>query len=142
MKKLLCFIACAAILLSASLAYGAYASTDLHDTKYTIVNTAATAKTTVIPSSLIGGDSQYELLKVDIGTAISGAAGTTGEAVVGIYDATGMLGANNAALECEIESTDNDTLSKTWIRPLKIYNGVVIVQGAYSVATIEYQKRW
>ena len=142
MKKMLSFVAIALLVMGlATSAFGAYASTDCYDTKYTIVNTAAVAKTSVVPTSLIKDNAEFELLKVDVCTAISGAAGTTGEAVVGIYDASAPQYANNASLECELEaSSTQETASKSWVRPLKIYNGVVVVQGAYSVVSIEYQR--
>ncbi len=140
MKKIFCFMLCATLLLGFAVsAFGAYTSTDLYDTKLTITNAAATVKMTVVPTSLVGTDATYELLKVDVGQCINH-TGTSAEAVVGIYDAADASYWSNAFLECELESNDDTTATKTWIRPLKIYNGLLIVQGAYSVVTVEYQK--
>ena len=143
MKKLFCFVAIALLVAGLSTsAFAASASTDLHDTKYTIVNNSATATATTIASGIIGGGSQYELLSVEVTQYLAGHTGTTGEALVAVYDSALPITSIGAFVECELESNDDTSVSKEWVRPLKIYNGVTIMQGAYSVVTIEYQKRW
>jgi len=136
MKKLFSlFIAIALLAAVASPCLAAFPS----DTKYTITNTSAVSQITTIPSSLIGADGKFALLRVTVGRTI-GHTGTSAEAVVGVFDATNPLTATNGNLECEIESNDFDTESMDWIRPLKIYQGVTVVQGAYSVVSIEYMR--
>ena len=136
MKKMLSFVAVALLVAGlATSAFGAYASTDCYDTKLTYVNNSANVVSLQVPSSLIKDNGEFELLKVDVGII-----GATGSGIVSIYDASSYTYANNASLECELESNDAVTRSKEWIRPLKIYNGVTVVMGAYSIVTIEYQR--
>jgi len=142
MKKMLSFVAIALLVMGLATSVFAvppYASTDCYDTKYTIVNNSTTTKVSIIPSSLIGANGTYELLKVDVSRSAN-PAGTAGESLVAIYDSIVPLTSIGAFCECELESNDDDTISKTWVRPLRIYNGVTIMQGAYSVVSIEYQR--
>lgn len=141
MKKFISFVAIALLVMGlATTAFGAYASTDLFDTKYTITNQTAKTVATIVPSSLISGDGSYQILSMDVGLA-SGQTGTSAEIVAGLYDGTTLLHTAVGFLECELESNAYQaTASKRWIRPLKIYNGVIVVQGAYSTVTLEYQR--
>jgi len=140
MKKLFAlFIAIVLMSAVAAPAFADYASTDCYDTKYLITNTTGAAKISTVPSTLISGDGKYVLLAVTVGPT-NGGTGTSAEALVGIYDSSTILGASNGNLECEIESYNEETTTMQWVRPLKIYNGVTVVQGAYSVVTIEYMR--
>jgi hypothetical protein len=145
MKKLLCFVAVAFLVMGlATSAFGAYATTDMFDTKYVITNTSTTlGLTTIIPSTIISGDATYHLLRVTVGHAGKGAS--YGEAYVGIYDATNPEHAVIGNLECELEAGSGlygaPVVEKVWTKPLKIYNGVIVVQGCSSIVQIEYERR-
>ena len=136
MKKFLSFVAIA--LLVMGLATSVVAVEEGHDTKYTIINAGASSIVSVVPSSIIGNDGTYQLLAVDVGQNL--AASTTGEAIVALYDSSSLSTMRTGNLECELESNDSDTVTKTWVRPLRISNGLVVQQGAYSIVTIEYQR--
>jgi len=62
------------------------------------------------------------------------------ENVVAIYDASGVGTAGNKQCEGEIESADEDTIKMKWARPLKLVNGLVVIQGSGTSVTIEFEK--
>lgn len=136
MKKLFVFVAIA--LLVGGLAGSAFALDELHDTKYVSVNDSASVVCRPVPSTLIGDNGEYEILSISVSPLLTS---TSSEAVAAIYDAASLTRSVNTNLECEIEAgTVVTAMDKKWVRPLKIYNGVYIGQGAYSIVTIEYQR--
>ena len=110
---------------------------------------------TVIPNSLSTTTyadyiepGKHRILSIEVTGTPAPASGTLGippgstatEAVCSIYDSSTIGGATNRWIEGELESTDSDTVKKTYTRPLDLVNGVVVVQGAWTVVSIEYER--
>lgn len=106
------------------------------DKKYVIVNDTATKATKSISTSIIrpGKD---RILRFEV-TDITAAGGGT-EVVAALYDCTTAGGTSNQVLEGEKESDDSDSVEEIYIRPLRIANGVTIVQGAHTIVLIEWE---
>lgn len=58
-----------------------------------------------------------------------------------IYDSSTLGGATNKTMEGEIEQENRGASKKRkYDRPLKVVNGIVLEQGAWTVATLEYER--
>ena len=133
MKRCICFLVLALFLVG-SMAYGA----ELKDQKYTIVNTTGTSKATTISTSIIQPNIS-RIIKVTVTSALP-AGFTSTENVVGIYDCASVGATLNSALEGEVESASAATVEINYEgRPLKVYNGLSVVQGAYTVITVVFE---
>lgn len=108
------------------------------DNKYVIYNSGATTKVTVVPTALIK-PRESRILKMTV-TSVLKNGSTAVEAVAGLYDTTTGSSAIDNNMECEIESNDSDSVSYEFARPLRIYNGVVILQGAHTVVQLEWEE--
>jgi len=136
MRKLFSVLIVLALLASAIPAWAAFPS----DSKYVITNTSPRSQVTKISTDIIT-PGQCRILRVTVGVAFTpGFICTSTESVAGLYDTQTTGGALNNCLEGEIESNDSDSVSYTYARPLNLANGVTIIQGAYTVVTIEYEK--
>ncbi len=134
MKKILSSLIVIALLFVCSApAMGAA----LTDKKYSILNDAGGSLTTLVPIALIIPN-KSRVIKVTVTTMKNPSAGT--ECLVAIYDASSISGLiDTKAMEGEIESDGDKSAVLEWKRCLKIYNGCVIGQGAYTVVNIEYE---
>ena len=132
MKKSI-FIVLALILMS-QLAF-ADNPWELNDQKYVIANDASSGKTTHISTSIIRPDKD-RVLKVTVCPT-----DRRSDAFVGIYDCTTAAGTLVSALEGEFEAKrDAGSESYEYKRPLRIFNGVTILQGPYTTVTLEWEK--
>ncbi len=109
------------------------------DRKYVIVNETTTSKVTCIPTSLIRpGKDRVLRFEVSSLTPYLGSAST--EVIAALYDCTTAGSAINKVLEGEKESNDSDTVEERYIRPLRIANGVTMIQGARTVVLVEWER--
>lgn len=141
MKRIFCFVAIA--LFAIGLVAPAFADSPwlLDDTKTVIVNDGYTTQVTAISIARIrpGKD---RAMKVTV-TSKGGRLGSTStECVAAIYDCTSgtSVASMNTVLEGEVETDGTSTGVMEWIRGLRIFNGVTILQGANTVVTIEWQR--
>ena len=65
---------------------------------------------------------------------------TTTETMAALYDASSVGTASDKNVEGEVESDDGETRKLKYDRPLKLANGCVIGQGAYTCVTLEYER--
>ena len=66
---------------------------------------------------------------------------TATEGVAAIYDATSIASANNKNIEGEIEhSNQGGGVTLNYTRPLKVKNGIVLIQGAFTTVKLEYER--
>ena len=134
MKKFAFLLVLALLLASVMPAYAVAPS----DNKYVITNTTAISQATAVSTSIIAPNIA-RILKVTVTSALPKGATST-ETVVGVYDATSSGAALNSALEGEVEGTTAATVEIKYERPLKVYNGITIIQGAYTVVVIEWEE--
>jgi len=115
----------------------AYASAwDLNDNKHIIVNNAATGKTTFVSTDII----QPKVSRILYFTVTGCKSNLPApEVYAGLYDCTTAAGTLVSVLEGEVESPTDSTATLEYKRPLKIYNGVTILQGPYTTVTIEWE---
>lgn len=97
------------------------------------------ANSILVPDTGSGG---HRIVAISV-TSTAGAGGNAGgdhtECVVALYDESGDLIQDDAELEAEIESDGTKTAEKIFVYPYKIRNGVLIRQGAFTAASIEYE---
>lgn len=111
---------------------------DLNDEKRVIVNTTGVGITTFIPTTIIRPNKD-RVFKITVSSALP-AGFTSTENFAALYDCTTAAGTLISALEGEIESSSAANVDLEWKRPLRIFNGVTILQGAYTVVLIEWEK--
>lgn len=110
--------------------------------KIVLVNTGTTSQATAIATSA-SGDSVYiapgkhRIVKMVVSNI---APGASTEVVAGLYDAASVGAATNTAIEGEIESNSQDSVTLEYSRPLKLVNGLTVIQGAYTSVLIEYER--
>jgi len=136
MRKILSIFAIVALLVAFS---GTAEAAALRDTKYTIDNSSGTSSlTTLVPIALIIPN-KSRIVSVIV-TPTSPGTGAHYENIVAVYDASSIAGLiETKAMEGEVERNDADSGEIEWKRPLKIYNGCVIAQGAKTVVNIEFE---
>jgi len=128
----------ALVVLVLALAFGLTSVADaveLSDQKYVIANNASSGKTSFISTSLIrpGKDG---ILKV-----VVTATDARSDCFVGLYDCTTAAAALVSVLEGEVEAKrDGGSANLEYIRPLRIYNGVTILQGPYTIVQLEWER--
>ena len=128
---------CAALLLG--FAFPVMAVNQLNNQKYFITNNSATSIATIVSTDIIPASGEAGITRLEV-TPILPSGATTGCNFVSIYDSNDLWGTSAGWMEGEIEAAASvGTLTKTYTRPLKITNGVVIVQGAYTVASVEWE---
>ena len=129
MKKLL--VAVAFMLFFASLVYAEGNPTAVNEYNFEIKNNTGNGKLTVIPTTIIRP-------KVDKITAYSVMPlwTNTCENYVAVYDSATV----NTAVEVlgERENVANTGDGERFSRPRKIVNGIVVIQGAYTVVHIHF----
>jgi len=143
------------IALLVGLSLPAMADSQVRDSLiYNSVNMTANKITKALPTTSSIGDRAYlapgkhRIIKYEVSGMTANASGAAGipigstsrEVVCSIYDAASIGAATNKTLEGELESNDADTVFKAFDRPMKLVNGLVIVQGAWTVVTIEYER--
>ena len=138
MKKLYVSFIAIALLITGLLASSAYASAwDLSDKKYVITNAATTKLTTSVGTTIMI-PKRCRILYFEVTGCKANQVGP--EVYAGLYDCTSAAGTLVSALEGEIESATDSTAKKEYAHPLRIYNGVTIIQGPYTVVSIEYEE--
>ena len=144
MKRYLVVILALAFLLGPTVMAFADSPWTLADEKYTIVNTTSATKVTTLPTTVFraGKDRVFRLSVTNSGLAPT--AATYSDNFAAIYDCAALGSTSSFALvsslEGEIEASGDETVNLEWKRPLKIYNGVTILQGAYTTVTVEWEK--
>ena len=135
MRKLFSVLIVLALLASAIPAWAGHPD----DLKYTIINTTGTTQVTAISTNIIK-PGIHRILKFDVCSAPPLSAVT--ETVAALYDAAAATGVHTGWLEGEIEGAGSSpaTVEKKYIRPLNLKNGAVIMQGAWTIVSIEYEK--
>ena len=139
MKKLLLILIVPLLLMGLSTLAFAADTYQLSDQKYAIANTSATTKVTYIPTTVIRDRGRDRVFKVTV-NSILGAGLTHTEGIVAVYDCTSAAYLLASSMEGEIESNDSDSVSLEYKRPLTIYNGVAIAQGAFTTVLVEWEK--
>jgi len=139
MRKLfICLIVASFLLMGAQ----AFADNELTDTKYLLVNTSDEKVGTLVPISLLI-PGKCRVLKVTFSNiqADGDQGGVSSEVYGALYDCSSVGGANDKNVEGEIESDDAGSVAIDYgLRPLKIANGVVIVQGSNTAALVEWER--
>ena len=69
---------------------------------------------------------------------IEGRPGLSAEAVIGIFDGTDVLLTGEKLGEREAPNTVGSSAGERFVRPKKIVNGLVVQQGAFSIAGIYF----
>ena len=138
MKKLLFSLMIVALL---SMGANVFADTaDLYDDKVCIINNSGDAITTLIPVTQIVPNKDW-ITRISVSST---GTSVLSEAFCAIYDAsTVVIMADTGTKTCEGEwEAENlyGSITHDYKRPLKIYNGVVIRQGAYSTVMIEWER--
>lgn len=124
-----------ALILTSQMAYAS--AWDLSDNKYTITNAASTGKTTHVGTTIMI-PKRCRILYFEVTGCKANQVGP--EVYAGLYDCTDAAGTLVSALEGEVESATDSTAKKEYVHPLKIYNGVTILQGPYTTVSIEYEE--
>lgn len=136
MKKIFASLVAIALLFAFS---GLARAATPSDYKYVIVNTTQTTLATAISTSYIEpGVHNITRFTVTHGP-VTQVGSTATEVIAALYDSSTVGGAGNKQLEGEIESNDADSVSFEYISPLRLANGAVIMQGAHTVVTVEYE---
>ena len=112
--------------------------------KWYATNTGSGNQNVIIPITPSGGGRAYiapgkhRIVSMEVTSTRSAALSIP---VAALYDSTTIGGATNKALEGEIEETTSGTSAKLeYDRPLKIKNGVLLTQGAYTTVKLEYER--
>ena len=136
MKKILFSLMIVALLLIGANVFADTA--DLYDDKICLINDSGDKLATIIPITQIIPNKDW-VTKITISSTGTSALS---ENYVAIYDASTIANINVKNCEGEWEAkTANESVTHDYKRPLMIYNGVGIIQGAYSSVMIEWERR-
>jgi len=134
MKKVIFFLILAFVLMGV---IPAMAENELGDYKQIIVNNTAEKVATLIPTTLII-PGKCRILKVTCATLASAGGGT--ENVIALNDASSVGAMTDKNSEGETESNDSDDAVLSYVNSLRISNGCVITQGAFTVVLVEWER--
>ena len=134
MKKL--FLLIVMSVLFASMAYAADDLVSFEEYNFQIINDSAMQKTTVISTDTI----RPVIDKLTAYEVYLKGGQPTGEMYIAVYDNTTLASVTEVIGEKEAASGKNSE-GERYVRGKKIRNGVIVVQGAYTVANIYYTPR-
>lgn len=136
MKKFLSILIVLALLVAFVLpARLAMAEVDLTADVYTIANETASTTSTLIPITIIiPGKCRISRY------IVSNNYTSVNTSFASLHDASSTAAATNKACEGELKLAASSTVQRKYLRPLKISNGCVITQGAYTTVTVEWDR--